>query len=141
MGDIFGFVKNIFKPAVDLVDNLTTSDDERLARRNQLAEIENNVKMKMLDMEAKAMDLQSELLKAQTSIINTEANSQSWLARNWRPISMISFLVIVLCDSFGIAKLDSDRVESVYELIKIGLGGYVIGRTAEKVIPKSKWGK
>ena len=128
---IFNFIASIFKPAADLVDNLTTTDEERLMLNNELAKIQNNLVSKQLDLEAQLID-------AKSKIIVAEANSQSWIARNWRPITMFGFLLIVLCDSFGIATLDTTRVESVYSLLQIGIGGYIIGRSAEKIIPRLK---
>lgn len=127
--NIISSISGIFKPVASLIDNITTSDEERLKLGNELAKIENNVNMKLLDLEA-------EKLKAQSSIIVAEANAQSWMQRNWRPITMLTFLVLVVCDSFGI--LTFRLSESAWDLLKLGLGGYVVGRSAEKIIPKLK---
>lgn len=74
-------------------------------------------------------------LQSQTEVIKAEANSDSWIAKNWRPITMLVFLVLVVSYWFGItpAGLSETRVDSLFELVKIGLGGYVVGRSAEKV--------
>ena len=75
---LLSFIGDIFKPAAELVDNLHTSKEEKLSLVNQLAQIENNVKMKTLE-------IQSELIKAQSQVIVAEAQGQSWMQRNWRP--------------------------------------------------------
>lgn len=69
-------------------------------------------------------------LQAATQVIVAEA-SGSWLQQSWRPITMLVFLVLVVCDSFGL--LAFRLAEQAWTLLQIGLGGYVVGRSAEKV--------
>jgi hypothetical protein len=126
---VFSFISNIFKPAADLIDNLTTTDEERMTIKKEMMKIENNLQLKILEYE-------SQLLKAQSSIVLAEATGKSWLQRNWRPITMMCFLVIVLGDSFGLIHIAEERAKSIYTLLQIGLGGYVIGRSAEKIAPQ-----
>ena len=82
-----------------------------------------------------------EQIKAQTSIILAEANSQSWLARNWRPGLMTLFGFIIfnnyvlnpwLAAMFSVDVM-LDIPPDMWALLKIGLGGYVVGRSTEKV--------
>ena len=49
---------------------------------------------------------------------------------------MLTFLVLVVCDSFGL--LAFRLAAEAWVLLQIGLGGYVVGRTAEKVTKKIK---
>jgi hypothetical protein len=124
---IFSFVKEIFKPAADLVDNLHTSKEEKMILRNELARMEYSMQEKMLEFNSK-------LMEAQTSIINTEAKGESWLQRSWRPITMLTFLVMIICNSFGLFQVELN--EHVWTLLQFGLGGYVAGRSIEKTVPK-----
>lgn len=71
---------------------------------------------------------------SQIRIIEAEAKGQSWLQRNWRPITMLTFLVLVVCDSFGFLKFRLSN--EAWILLQIGLGGYVVGRTGEKIVEK-----
>jgi len=82
-----------------------------------------------------------EQIKAQTSIILAEANSQSWLARNWRPGLMALFGLIIfnnyvlnpwLTAMFSV-NIIMEIPPDMWALLKIGLGGYVVGRSTEKV--------
>ncbi len=123
---IFNFISNIFKPAVDLIDELHTSDEEKLQMQSILKKVEN-------DFNSKILEYESRLMEAQSSIIRSEADGQSWLQRSWRPIVMLSFLLLVICDSFGL--LAFRLADQAWTLLQIGLGGYVIGRSAEKIIP------
>lgn len=124
--NLFNLIAQVFKPLSDLVDSVHTSDAERMALNNQLASIQNNISMKMLELEAQK-------LKAQSEIITAEAQGQSFLQRNWRPITMLTFLLLVVLDSFGL--LAFRLADEAWTLLQIGLGGYVVGRSVEKVYP------
>ena len=124
---ILSFISGIFKPASDLIDNLHTSEEEKLELRKELTVVENQFASKVLDYE-------TNLMESQASIIKAEATGHSWLQRNWRPITMITFLILVVLDSFGL--LASKLAPEAWTLLQIGLGGYVIGRSAEKIVPK-----
>lgn len=129
------FISGIFKPAADLIDNVHTSDEEKLELRNVLVKLQNEVTTKQIDLLSKQMDLEKQLIEAQGSIIKTEAKSDSWIAKNWRPITMLTFLVIIILHSLDVIKLQQEFAEQFMKLVQIGLGGYVIGRSAEKVAP------
>ena len=123
---IFNFISNIFKPAVDLVDELHTSDEEKLQLQSTLKKVEN-------DFNSKILEYESRMMEAQAAIIQSESTGKSWLQRNWRPITMLTFLILVICDSFDL--LAFRLTDQAWTLLQIGLGGYVIGRSAEKIIP------
>lgn len=78
---------------------------------------------------------QNVLVQSQAGIIMAEAQSGSWLARNWRPITMLVFVFLVVCHWFGLnaSGISEAQYLSLFDLIKIGLGGYVVGRSAEKI--------
>lgn len=75
---------------------------------------------------------------AAAGIINTEAASQHWLAANWRPLTMLVFVGLIVSRWLGYSAENMTEAEylSIYDLVKIGLGGYVVGRSAEKIVPK-----
>ena len=81
-------------------------------------------------------------LEAAMSTITAEAKSEHWIVAAWRPITMLTFVAIIannyllypyltlFWDSAPMLELP----ESLWELLKIGLGGYVVGRSSEKII-------
>lgn len=79
----------------------------------------------------------AEIERAAASIIKTEAASAHWLAANWRPITMLTFVGLIVARWLGFSASGMTEAEyiAIYDLIKIGLGGYVIGRSAEKIAP------
>lgn len=87
-------------------------------------------------LEDKALDLQTHVVNAQKSIIVAEAQGGSWLQRNWRPLVMIWFVILIGAHWFGFTaeNLSEEQVLSLLEIVKIGLGGYVVGRSAEKCV-------
>jgi len=124
---VLSFIGEIFKPAAELIDNLHTSEEERLEIKQKMFELQVNAFNK-------AEEYEQELLKAKASIIMAEAQGASWIQRNWRPITMLTFLVLVVADSFGL--LAFRLANEAWTLLQIGLGGYVVGRSAEKIVPK-----
>jgi hypothetical protein len=70
-------------------------------------------------------------------IISTEAASSHWLAANWRPILMLTFGGLIVARWMGWAAPDLTEAEYIklWDIVELGIGGYVIGRSAEKVLP------
>ncbi len=123
-----GILSNLFtKEAGDLagtiggvVDNLSTSDDEKSAAKAELT----NVVLGSLNR----------LQEAQKEVLVTELKG-NWLQRSWRPILMMTFGAILVCKWFGWtdANIDHELEIKLMDIVQLGLGGYVIGRSAEKI--------
>jgi|SRR5438067_13326494 len=90
------------------------------------------------ELQAKLLDYQGTLAQEQAKVIVAEAQSESWLARNWRPILMLAFTVIITWNYIispltGAASvLIPDRM---WSLLELGISGYIGGRTLEKIVP------
>jgi hypothetical protein len=80
---------------------------------------------------------QSEIQAAASEIVRTEAASSHWLAANWRPLTMMIFVGLIVARWFGWSAPGLSEAEAIklWGIVEIGLGGYVIGRTAEKLVP------
>ena len=107
-----------------VIDGLSTSDEEKLNARNQLAEI---VTGKL-----------SELASYQKEVLVTEL-SGSKLQRNWRPLVMLAFATIVvyakfIAPAFGLPNAALE--DAFWNLLELGIGGYVVGRSMEKITGK-----
>jgi hypothetical protein len=122
MNKIFNWLTgDLFKKVGDSIDKLVTSDEERLKLRNELQQI-------ILNENQKSQELQ-------TSIIKTEAKG-NFLQRSWRPILMLCFGFIVLYSKFIAPAFNLPNTElepSFWSLLNLGIGGYVVGRSAEKI--------
>jgi hypothetical protein len=81
------------------------------------------------------------VVNAQGGVIKAEASSQSWMASNWRPILMLSFtaiivvnyLVVPIAQWFGVNEVPLVLPPDMWALLKIGVGGYIVGRSGEKI--------
>ena len=80
------------------------------------------------------LDGQLKEFENKAKIIAAEASSEHWITSAWRPITMLTFLVLVVLDSFGLLAFRLSG--EAWTLLQIGLGGYVVGRSAEKIAPK-----
>jgi hypothetical protein len=79
----------------------------------------------------------AELERAGAGIVQAEAQGESWLQRNWRPILMLTFGSLIVARWLGYAAPNMTEAEALklWDIIQLGLGGYVIGRSAEKILP------
>lgn len=118
-------IAGIFKPAAELIDELHTSEEEKLKQQRRLLEIQALV----LDS---SLQYEKEMMTSRAEIINSEAKSEHWITATWRPITMLTFLALAVGDSLG--WLPNPLRDEAWTLLQLGLGGYVVGRSAEKVI-------
>jgi hypothetical protein len=123
---ILSFLSAAVAPVANLIDELHTSDDEKGQLQLQFTALTNQITSQVIALEGK-------LLEARQNIIVAEAQSQSWITRNWRPITMLTLLFMIVSDGYG--WLSSPLPDDAWTVIKLGLGGYVAGRSIEKVAP------
>ena len=83
------------------------------------------------------MVMQNDIFKSAAGIIQTEASSGSFLANSWRPITMLTFVGLIVARWFGWAAPNLTEAEylKLWDIVQLGLGGYVIGRSVEKIAP------
>jgi|TARA_R110000851_G_scaffold288619_1_gene442698 hypothetical protein len=115
------FGSNVLKELLGGLDKLFTSKEEKIKAEALIKEI--------------ILSKQLELQRMQADIIITEAKG-NWIQRSWRPILMMAFGFIVIYVKFlaPLLGLTIPELEiEFWELLKIGIGGYVVGRSAEKI--------
>jgi hypothetical protein len=83
------------------------------------------------------LEHQGEIEQAAAKIIQTEAASTHWLAANWRPLTMITFTALIVARWMGWVAPNLSEAEylKLWSIIEFGLGGYVVGRSVEKIAP------
>lgn len=136
--NILSLIKDIFTPAVELIDELHTSEDERLTHKAKMLGTYVGAIEAGLEYEQKNME-------QRVAVIKAEANSEHKLAAVWRPITMLGFLVVVMnnyvvapyIQLFFDVKLPILEIgDEMWSLLQIGIGGYVASRGIEKVAPQ-----
>ena len=122
LSGIFGkSAKELIDGAGNIIDKIATDDEEKLKAKSELT----NIVLTSLNT----------MQNAQRDVILAEAKG-SWLQRSWRPILMLCFGFIVIYAKFlgpvfgtEVPTLD----DNFWTLLEIGIGGYIIGRSVEKV--------
>lgn len=126
---VLSFIGQIFKPAAELIDNLHTSDHERLTAKATMLQLQ-------VEFLEEALNYEKAQLEAKSRIIEAEAKSEHWLTSTWRPITMLIFVAATTAHWFGFTpELPQETVDQMFTLIQIGVGGYLTGRSVEKVTP------
>lgn len=121
-----GAALGIAKIGAGLIDKLFTSDEERATAKLKLMEMEQSGELQKLATAA--------------SVVEAEAKSEHFLTSAWRPITMLTFVAIIannyiLYPYLSLFWPEAPTLEipaDMWELLKIGLGGYVVGRSVEK---------
>ena len=115
------FGGTVVKDLLGWLDKLFTSKEEKIKAENVIKQI--------------LIQKELELQKMQTEIILAEAKG-NWLQRSWRPILMLAFGFIVIYVKF-LAPLFDFKIPELenefWNLLQLGIGGYVVGRSAEKI--------
>jgi hypothetical protein len=77
--------------------------------------------------------------KAAADIIISEAKGESWLQRNWRPLLMLWFAGLIGAHWMGFTapNISEEILNGLLDIVKIGIGGYVIGRSTEKIVKEA----
>jgi len=108
------------------LDELITSKEERDILRNQLYEMK-------YSLVEKAMEAELRILESRTQIITAEAKGESWLQRSWRPVTALTFLVLIVLHHLGFLQIEI--TDQMWDLLQIMIGGYVVSRGIEKAVP------
>ena len=107
---------------------------EAIPAPDKKAEAENKVRLALLE--------NTKQIEASASqIILAEAKSESWIASSWRPILMfnitlivsVNYLIFPLIEVATGSKLMIPLPDELWTLLTVGVGGYVVGRSGEKV--------
>ena len=113
--------------------------------KDKRADIEREINMALLGNSAA-------IEQAAASVILAEAKSEHWITATWRPVLMLTITAIVGWN-FLIAPLielsvllfTGDQVplsiplpEQLWTLLMVGVGGYVVGRSGEKIAKNIK---
>lgn len=120
-------IERIIGPVTGLIS-------EYIEDKDKAAELEARIRLALLSHE-------SGLVEASRDVVVAEAQSESWLARNWRPLTMLSFVAILVNNYILVPWMLALGIDTVavlempaefFTLLTVGVGGYVVGRSLEK---------
>ena len=80
-------------------------------------------------------------VQSQLEVLRVEL-AGNWLQRSWRPILMLSITLILInnyllfpyLSLFGVPSIQLEFPDKLWNLLSLGVGGYVAGRSVEKSI-------
>jgi|TARA_B110000483_G_scaffold194939_1_gene232427 hypothetical protein len=124
MNKIFAWLTGgVIKEVGNVIDKLTTTEEERLEAKKQLQiileEADNNAQQQVTDR------------------WNADMNSDSWLAKNIRPLVLVYLTFVFSLLSFtdgniGEFKIAKEYIPIFQTLLVTVYGAYFVGRTWEK---------
>ena len=122
---IWSLIGRIGGKVLDIVDNVVEDKDEA-----------NRLKF---EIQRQLIENKSSELEASAKIVLAEAQG-SWLQRNWRPLLMVTFAGLIVAHWFGFTapNIPESVQNSLLNIVMIGVGGYVVGRSGEKIADKFK---
>jgi len=123
---------NVLGAVAPMVKTLFSTIDKTIDNKADAEKMKQQIQQQLLSGQLKE-------LEAQASIITAEANG-GWLQRNWRPLLMITFAGLVVAHWFGFTapNIPESVQNSLLNIVMIGVGGYVVGRSGEKIADKFK---
>ncbi len=110
-------VKGVVSAVNELIDRLTLPSREKRQLKTDLLKV--------------FMEWEQRVMEARAAVLTEEARG-NWLQRSWRPLVMLVFALIVLVGTFTNLPILSDT-SRFWDLLEIGIGGYVVGRSGEKI--------
>ena len=113
----------------DLISRIWKDPQQQAEELRKLAELEQ-------DADLQKLNAYIAVLQQQYGVVKAEAQSEHWLTANWRPITMLTFVALIVLRMFGLTdnSITDDEYLKLWELVEIGLGGYVVSRGVEKGI-------
>ena len=123
---------NVLGAVAPMVKTLFSTIDKTIDNKADAEKMKQQLQQQLLSGQLKE-------LEAQASIITAEAKG-GWLQRNWRPLLMITFAGLVVAHWFGFTapNIPESVQNSLLNIVMIGVGGYVVGRSGEKIADKFK---
>ncbi len=123
---------NILGAVAPMINTLFKTIDKTIDNKAEAEKIKQTIQQQLLSGQLKE-------LEAQASIITAEARG-GWLQRNWRPLLMLTFAGLVVAHWFGFTapNIPESVQNSLLNIVLVGMGGYIVGRSGEKIMDKYK---
>jgi hypothetical protein len=130
-----GFLDSAFQTVRGLVDDVTTSDEEKKKALAKLEKVRNKARQD-------AREHIENITEQKKEVLLGEIEGESWLQRNWRPLLMLA-LTLILVNNFILApyinalagpeySIVLEFPSQFWNLLTVGVGGYIGARTYEK---------
>jgi len=115
--------------AAPLLNGLFSVIDQSIEDKDEAARLKSRLQEMVLNGQMKEIE-------SAMKIVIAEAQGGSWIQRSWRPVTMLTFVALIVARWLGYTApgITPDVELALLDIIKVGLGGYVVGRSVEKGI-------
>ena len=118
-------MKTRIKPITGIVNTVGELVERVTLPVREKKQLETDLLRAIIEWEQRVTDDRSAIL--------AEEARGNWLQRSWRPLVMLTFVVIILIGAFTSLPILADT-SRFWDLLEVGLGGYVVGRSGEKIV-------
>ena len=124
----------ILSTIAGLIPGVTRIIEKSVTDKDLAVKLESEIRNLIVHAEAQAM-------QEQAKVIVAEAQGESEIQRNWRPITMLTFVFIIANNyiivpyavAMGAPVPMLDIPGGMWSLLTVGIGGYIGGRSFEKI--------
>lgn len=124
-----------------IIEKIVGVVDQAVPDKDLAVKLKADIQMAVMQMDHREMET---LVNAQSKIVLAEAQGQSWLQRNWRPLLMLVVIVIIFNNYVLVPYLAMwttkiavlELPTGLWALLTAGVSGYVVGRSGEKIADK-----
>lgn len=111
-----------------IATNVSSSLFPSASDKNKKVELEQAVERELIKQSATIEKMAGDIIK--------EEARAGFLASSWRPITMLVFVTLITAHWLGFTPegISEEEVIGLLEIVKVGLGGYVLGRSGEKIV-------
>lgn len=128
-------IKGLVDSVGSIIDSVHTSEEEKLTAKAKLRELETAATAQILSHA-------ETLFQSQRDVLVAEAKGESAIQRMWRPITMLSFVFIIVnnfvivpyVSAFGGSVPALEIPNGMWALLNVGIGGYIASRGIEKIV-------
>ena len=128
---ILAFLASLFTPVTEIFKSAKSAEEKLKEAEVQITKIQGEVQTKLIELEVKTMEFEAKIRES-------EAGSDSWLQKSWRPIMSLGFgaiiMIVLIVQLFGPALdikpiLSSEYTFKLLEYAMGFIGGYGLART------------
>lgn len=137
-----GFLSKLFGRASSTTVATTADSIGNLAKDMRTAITGDIPPAQRAELYGKILDITSKVTELQSNVIITEMGG-SWLQRNWRPLLMLICIIIIAWNYMFVPVIGHNLRQMIlpkqlWNLLTIGVSGYIVGRSGEKIVEKFK---
>lgn len=127
---ILDWISGLFEPVAKVVDNVHTSEEEKLELRNALAEIESKVTIKKVELDKEVAHLTAKLAESASKVAVAESQSDNLFTKTYRPAIVTGMFIMISLNSFGLLQIPLPDI--FIQVFGASFGIVAIGRDVYK---------